>query len=209
MKEIRWVPGPVAPNTNITIPTSAPDIEAVVLAEIARIPATFVVAHGASVTDVAHADGATPPPHAGMVVDNHTVTQPDAHTLLPDTAVGAPVTNVLGEDAGGDMETARGAVLPGLATCIDAHANMAIDAHVVSAQPNDHTQAAIVAALAVHADADIAAALINHLTTGASIITAATPTRMTTRIIQLGVATVLGDLLSLRYVEVGERMLVS
>ena len=209
MKEIRWVPGAVAGNTNITIPTSAPDIEEVVLAEIARLPDTITLGHGASVTDVGHKDGATAVVHAGMVVDNHTVTQPDAHTLTPDTAVGAAVTNALGEDGLGAMETIRGAVLPGMATCIDAHANMAIDAHVVSAQPNNHLQAAIVAALAVHADADIADALIDHLTTGVTIIVAATPTRMTTRIIQLNVATELGDLLSLRYVEVGERILVS
>lgn len=209
MKEIQWVPGAVAGNTNITIPNTAPDIEAVVLAEIARLPDTLTLAHGASAVDVIHADGAAPVGHAGMVVDAHTPTQADPHDLTPDVAKSGAISNALGEDGAGAMETARGAVVPGMATCIDAHANADLDAHVVSAQPNDHALADIVGALAVHTGADVAAALINHLTTGVTIVVAANPTRMTTRIIQLNVATELGDLLTLRYVEVGERMLVS
>ncbi|MBA7646384.1 hypothetical protein ES703_54146 [subsurface metagenome] len=208
MVTIQYVPGNIVGGATHTLPATAPDIETVISAEISRL-ASALDAHAVGATPMAHDDGVNPVAHANTAIADHTLTQPDQHSLTPDVAKGGAISNALAEDGAGALETARGAVVPGLATCIDAHANAALDAHVVSAQPNDHTQAAIVAALADHPVGDIADALIDHATTGGTIIVAATPTRMTTRIIQLNVATELGDLLSLRYLEVGERILVS
>jgi len=48
-----------------------------------------------------------------------------------------------------------------------------------------------------------------HTKIGASPVVAAVPTRLTTRTFSLDVNTLLGDLVTLRYREVGERVLVS
>jgi len=82
-----------------------------------------------------------------------------------------------------------------------------IPAHVVT-QPNDHPAADIAAAL-IHNAADIAASLIDHANSGVTPAVAAVPTRVSTRIITLDVATQLGDLLTLAYLEVGARVPVS
>ena len=110
MRTIQFIPGLIVTPNAITLPTSAPDIEAVVSAEIERLPSSLA----------AHA--------AGAAVDDH-------------------------------------------------------------------------------AAADIAGALANHV--GADPVVAAVPTRLTTRTFSLDVSTALGDLLTINYLEVGERVLVS
>jgi len=62
--------------------------------------------------------------------------------------------------------------------------------------------------------ADLAATQADHATAarhnvGASPVVAAVPTRLTTRTLSLDVNTALGDLLTLAYIEVGERVPVS
>lgn len=48
-----------------------------------------------------------------------------------------------------------------------------------------------------------------HVVTGGNPVVAAVPTKITRRTFSLDVSTLLGDLLTLNYLEVGERMLVS
>jgi len=205
MKEIRWVPGAVAPLTNITIPATAPDIDSVLAAEITRIPAGFTVTHTGSGVPAPHADGVDVA-HAALAVADHAA---HAHDLISQGTGIAPVVP-LGFDAIPLTQLEdTGAAAPhtwagGGATGIQ---DQAIPAHVVT-QPDDHVPASVAAAL-IHDAADIAAALIDHATSGVTVAVAAVPTRQTTRIIQLDVATQLGDLLTLFYLEVGERVLVS
>lgn len=205
MRIIRWVPGAVAPVTNITIPTTAPNIAAVVGAEITRIPSSFVLAHGDSGVPVPHADGVDVG-HANLAVADHA---DHAHDLISQGTT-APPTVPLGWDAipPGQLEDAGAAALHtfagGGATGVQ---DQAIPAHVVT-QPDDHPAADIAAAL-IHNAADIAAALIDHANSGVTPVVAAVPTRVSTRIITLDVATQLGDLLTLAYLEVGERVPVS
>jgi len=205
MKRIRFVPGVAGIGVNITIPTSAPDINAVVAAEITRIPGSFTVAHGGSAVPLPHADG-VPVVHANMAVANHA-----AHTHdIISQGTGAPPTVPLGWDAipPTQLEDAGAAALHtwagGGATGIQ---DAVIAAHVVT-QPDDHDPADIAAAL-IHNAADVAAALIDHATSGVTPAVAAAPVKVDKRTITLDVATALGDLLTLAYYEVGERVLVS
>ena len=206
MKEIRWVPGAVGALTNMNIPATAPDIDTVLAAEITRIPSAFVVAHGASVTPVAHGDGVAVT-HANLAVAAHAA---HAHDLISQGTTIPPVVPI-GWDAipPTQLEDTGAAALHtwagGGATGIQ---DQAIPAHVVT-QPDDHAPADVVAGLADHAGADIAVALINHAASGGTVAVAAVPTRQTTRIIQLDVPTQVGDLLTLFYLEVGERVLIS
>ncbi len=176
MVTVQFVPGAIVAGVNITIPTTAPDIDGVVAAEIERLPGALADHPEA---DVVAALGAHPEADAAAALG--------VHTLLPDTAVGGVVTNALGEDGAGALETAA-AVAVGMPTCIDAHAASGVPndlAHAASGVPND----------VVHA--------------GGDPIVAAVPTRVSTRIITLDVNTLVGDLLTLSYLEVGERVLVS
>jgi len=209
MVRIEFIPGNIVSPNAITLPTTAPDIETVISAVIARVP-DAVAAHGGSGTDVVHADGATPPPHVNAAVAAHAVTQPDAHTLTPDVAKGAGVSLDLGVDGAGNLET-EGVAKIAMTTCIDVHTGGAVDTHVgLMTDPDDHAQAAIVAALADHGQAAIAAALADHV--GADPVVGGGPydvTRLTTRTFSLNVDTEEGDLLTIVYLEVGERVLVS
>ena len=163
MKIIRWVPGAVVSPNPITIPATAPDIQAVVDAEITRVPTGVcnLVAHPQADIVAALADH---PVHGHdmtlvAVVGGVVVTAPAV--AGPIEQVGGPVTH------------------PG---AVDALA--AAQAHAAGA------------AAVAHAG-------------GADPVVAATPTRLTTRTISLNVNTLLGDLLTLAYLEVGERVLVS
>lgn len=205
MREIRWVPGAVAPNTNIAIPAEAPDIEVVRAAEITRPIDSLTIVHAASVTAIAHADGAVVT-HANFAVAAHAT---HTHDFLSQ-GQGGPVAVVIGftfppippiqiEDEG----AAATHTLP--ATAATGIADAVIAGHAIT-QPDDHPAADIAAALAAH---NVSLALIDHATSGVTVLVPATPTRMTTRIIQLNVACVAGDMLTLRYLEVGEVVLVS
>ncbi len=205
MKEIRWIPGAVAPNTDINIPAAAPDVETVLAAEITRLIDSLTIVHAASITAIAHADGADVT-HTGFAVDAHAT---HAHDLISQGQA-APVAVVIGftfpPDPPIQIEDEGAAALHTLpaaaATGID---DATIAAHVIT-QPVDHPAADIAAALAAH---NVAVALIDHATSGVTVNVPATPARISTRIIQVNVACVLGDMLTLRYLEVGERVLVS
>ena len=205
MRRIRFVPGAVGALTNITIPTSAPDIGSVLEAEITRIQAAFTVAHAGSAVPLPHADGVAVA-HANLAVADHA---DHAHDIISQGTGLAPVVPI-GWDVipPGQLEDAGAAALHtfagGGATGIQ---DAAIAAHAVT-QPDDHAPADIAAAL-IHNAADVAAALIDHATSGVTVAVAAVPTRIGVRIIQLDVPTQLGDLVTLAYNEVGERVLVS
>jgi len=200
MRRIRFVPGNIAFGNPITIPDTAPDIEEVYEAEITRILDSVVVAHGAG-ANIAHAEG-LPVGHAGMALDPHAITQPNPHTMsatsppIPGGAVTMP--------DGGQMEVVGGPFVDDGNT-MDAHAGMAVAIHAIT-QPDPHPAVDIVAALANHA---VAAGLINHAASGVTVAQAASPTRVDRRTITLDVTTNLGDLLTLAYHEVGERILAS
>ncbi len=205
MREIRWVPGVVAPNTNITIPAEAPDIEIVRSAEITRLIDSLTIVHAASATAIAHADGAVVT-HANFAVAAHAA---HTHGLLTQ-GQGAPPAVVIGftfppvppitiEDEGA---VATHTLPSTAATGIE---DTTIAGHAIT-QPDDHPAADIAAALADH---NVSLALIDHATSGVTVAVAATPARQTTRIVQVNVACELGDLLTLHYLEVGEVVLVS
>ena len=207
MRTIRFVPGHVISTAVITIPTAAPDIDAVVAAEITRMVDTVVLAHGASVTPVAHGDGVAVG-HANMAVADH---DPHAHDLIS-LGTTVPPTVPIGWDAipPTQLEDGGAAALHtfggGAATGVQ---DGALSAHGVT-QPDDHPEADIVAALADHGGAAIAAALIDHAPTGVTpVVPVLTVTKDTTRTFHLGVDTELGDLLTLSYHEVGERVLAA
>jgi len=205
MRIIRFVPGAVAPATNITIPTTAPDIDAVVGAEITRIPISFVLAHGASAVPAPHADGVGVA-HANLAVADHA---DHAHDLISQGTGLAPTVPIGWDGIPTAQLEDEGAAAPhtfagGGVTGVQ---DQTIPAHVVT-QPDDHPPADIAAAL-IHNAADIAAALIDHANSGVTPVVAAVPTRVSTRIVTLDVATQLGDLLTLAYLEVGERVPVS
>lgn len=205
MVTIEYIPGNIVGGATHTLPAAAPDIETAISAVIAR-PATALNAHAAGANPAAHADGANPVAHANTAIADHVLTQPDNHSLTPDSALTGAVTNALGEDGAGNLETAGGAAVP-MTTCIDAHTNMDVDTHVVT-NPDAHLQAAIVAALAVHPPADIADALADHVGADAEAATGDI-TKLTTRTFTLDNDTELGDILTVNYLEVGEQVLVS
>lgn len=178
MRIIRWVPGAVVAGVNITIPTSEPDIDAVVAAEITRLPLGLCGLADHLEAAILATLGDHPEAQVAAALGNH--------TLLPDTP--GAVTNALGEDGLGALETAAGAAV-GMPTCIDAHAGSGVPsdlAHAASGVPNDVAHGA-----------------------GTDPVVAAVPTLATVRIITLDVNTLLGDMLTLSYLEVGERVLAS
>lgn len=202
MRRIRWVPGNIVAGVNITIPVAAPGIDAVVGAEIVRLPTNNVLAHAASLVDTAHGAGAVVI-HANADVNPHA---DHAHDLVSQ-GTAAPPTVPLGNDVPPTQLEDTGAVgahtfAGGGATGIQDYVT---PAHVVT-QPDDHPGADIAAALADHA---VAASLIAHALTGVDPVVAAMPTRVDSRTISLDVDTELGDLLSLDYYEVGERVAVA
>ena len=205
MRRIRFVPGAAGIGVNITIPDSAPDIEEVYEAEITRIPAAFTVAHGGSAVPLPHADGVAVA-HANLAVADHAA---HAHDIISQGTTIAPVVPIGWDAIPPTVLEDAGAAAPhtfagGGATGIQ---DAVIAAHGVT-QPDDHAPAGIAAAL-IHNAADIAAALIDHATSGVTPAVAAVPTRVDKRTITLSAATELGDLLTLAYHEVGERVLVS
>jgi len=205
MRRIRFVPGVAGIGVNIPLPATAPDIDAVIAAEITRIPGAFVVAHGGSAVPLPHADGVAVA-HANLAVADHAA---HAHGVISQGTTFAPVVPI-GWDAipPTQLEDTGAAALHtfagGGATGVQ---DFAIPAHGVT-QPDDHAPAGIAAAL-IHNAADIAAALIDHATSGVTPAVAAIPARVDKRTITLSAATELGDLLTLAYHEVGERVLVS
>lgn len=202
MEIVQYIPGNIAGLATHTLPDSAPDIDAVVSAEITRLPASLG-AHVDSGAAVAHGPGAVVG-HVNAAVAAHAVTQPDAHvlTLIAPAGGGGAVTL----NNGAAIEVVGGPFTDGGATA-SAHVNGAVDAHVVT-DPDDHPAADIVGALVDHPAADIAGALNAHI--GADPVQAAgAVVKLTNRTFTLANLTALGDLLTLNYHAVGERVAVA
>lgn len=205
MQIVQFVPGAIASPNPITLPTTAPGIDAVVGAEITRLPSALG-AHAAGAAPVAHVATAAPVVHAGADVADHA---DHAHDLISQ-GVGGAVGVAIGWDAVAPITQLEDAGAAALHTLAGGGAtgvqDQAIPAHVVT-QPNNHLAADIVASVDDHPAADIAAGLADHV--GADPVVAATPTRLTARTISLNVNTLVGDILTLAYLEVGERIAVS
>jgi len=170
----------VSPNP-ITLPTTAPDIDAVVTAEIERLPSALDDHQQAEVIDAiaVHAQALI----VGALAD-HGVHQHDITTVAVAGGGGA----VTDPAAPGPLESAGGGQVNTGAVdnnaAAQAHAaGAATVAHLVGANPVAHA--------------------------GGNPIVAAVPTRITTRTFSLDVNTLVGDLVTLNYLEVGERVLVS
>jgi hypothetical protein len=168
MKILSFVPGAIASPAAITIPAEASDIDAVVSAQIVRLPASGAIPDHAQVAVVA------------ALADHAVHSHP-----LSFSAGGAGATIITGAallsaSSGAQVVGAGGAAGDGVRN------NAAAQAHAAGA-----------------------AAVAHGASVGADPVVAAVPTRLTTRTFSLNVNTVLGDLLTLRYREVGERVLVS
>lgn len=164
MKIIRFIPGAVATPNAITIPASAPDIQAVIGAEITRLPVALCNLTAHPDVDIIAA------------IDDHPVHGHGITLVAPAGGGGAATAPVV---AGPIEEAGGGAIEVGAVDVLAAG-----QAHVATAVPVAHG-------------------------VGADPVVAAVPTRVSTRIISLNVNTLLGDLLTLAYLEVGERVLVS
>ena len=163
MKIIRWVPGAVVSPNPITVPTAAPDIQAVLAAEITRVPTGLCNLVDHPQVDIVAA------------IADHPVHGHDITTV----AVGGGGFAVTAPVVVGPLEQAAGGVIN----------PAAVD---------------VLAAAQAHA---AGAAAVAHA--GGNPVVAAVPTRLTTRTFSLNVDTLVGDLLTLNYLEVGERVLVS
>ncbi len=202
---IQWVPGVVATPAIFAIPVTAPDIDAVIEAEVKRIPQS-VGAHGAGVA-LAHAATAVAVAHANCAVDAHAA---HAHAL-DSLGINGAVTVAIGwdnvaptqlEDAGG---VATHTFPGGGATGIQ---NFTVPAHVVNPQPDDHPGADVLASVDDHAVADVALALADHGGVDPDI-GAIVAVRDTARTIHLDTSTQIDDILILTYHEVGSRIAVA
>ena len=206
MRIEHWVPGVVATPAAFAIPVTAPDIYLVVEAEVKRVPQS-IGAHAAGVVDLAHAATAVAVAHANAAVNAHA---DHAHDISAE-GLGAGVTVAIGWDAipPNQLEDA-GAV--GTHTLPAAAATGVLDftvpAHVVGAQPDNHTGAQVLAAVDDHAVADVAAALADHGGVDPDI-GAIVVTRVTKRTISLDTNLQIHDILILTYHEVGSRVSVA
>lgn len=192
MRSRTFVPGVIATPNAITLPADAPDIDVVVTAQIVRLPSGMTIPNHAAVAHAAAAAG--PEACAGAAVADHAT---HAHDLVFGAAQASAVTVAVG--AGAPLGAAAAGTVPGGgATGIQ---NFAIPAHVVT-QPTI-THANIVAGIDQHP------AVVHGANVGTDPVVAAVPTRITARTFSLNVNTVLGDLLTLNYQEVGERVRAS
>ena len=204
MEIVTFVPTAIVSPNPITIPTTAPDIDAVVAAEITRLPSALADHDPADVLAAidAHAAAAI-----AAAIDDHPQADVVAalldHPVHPhDLAVGAAAVAVpAGASAGGnDIVDGAGQVIPG-GGVTGVQDNAAAQAHAPGAAAVPHVATAVPAA---HAATVVAVA---HA--GGNPVVAAVPTKLTTRTISLNVNTLVGDLLTLSYIEVGERILAS
>ena len=190
MQIIRFVPGAIVTPNAITLPTTAPDIDAVVGAEITRVPVGMcnLVAH----TQAQVVDGIAV--HAQVDIVDALADHPVHSHDLDSLGTGIAPTQPYGLDAVPVLEDAGAAALHTVvAAAATGVQDNAAQAHGDGTTPPPHTAGA------------------NPLVHGAGAdpIVAAVPTRLTTRTFRLDVNTLAGDLVILSYLEVGERVLVS
>lgn len=247
MRTIEFVPGAIGAGANITIPATAPDIQAVVSAEITRLPtgmgvqdhaAAAVVAafgnhtqaqvigsfgnHTQAAIVAAFADHAAAAVIAGVA--NHTQANivaaivdhaVHAHDLLVTVAAAAEAYGASGVGVA-DLESITGQTIPAAGAAGGCANNAAAQAHGAGGAAVAHAAGAVVAHAAGAALAHAAGVALAHVAgvavahgAAADPVTAAVPTIGTTRIITLSVNTVLGDVLILNYLEVGEVVLTT
>lgn len=193
MKTIKWVPGAIVTPNPITIPAAAPDIFAVLEARIIRLPNALGVATDHLAAAVAAALADHPQADIAGALANHPV---HAHDLISQGTAAPPAGGAYGLGAGlnalEDGAVAAAHTVPG-AGATGVQNNAAAQAHGNGAAPVGHAAGAGV------------------LAHGAAVnpVVAAVPTRLSTRTISLDVNSQLGDILTLAYLEVGERVLVS
>lgn len=160
MQTIQFVPGAIVSPNPITIPAAAPDIQAVVSAQIVRLPVSLAN----------HLPAAVVAAIADHAAHGHNI------TMVGPAGGGAAVTAPV---VPGPLEQVGGPVVNPAAVDVLA----AAQAHAGSAVPVAHA--------------------------GGNPVVAAVPTRITRRTFSLDVNTLVGDVLTLDYIEVGERVLVS
>ena len=156
MKSRTFVPGAIATPGAITLPADAPDIDAVVSAQVIRVGNALAVPNHAQADIVA-------------ALANHPV---HAHDLVFGAAQANAVT--VGAASTPLGSAAPGTLAGGGATGIQ---------NIAAAQA--------------------------HVATGANPVVAAVPTKITNRTFSLDVNTLLGDLLTINFRELGERVLTS
>lgn len=206
MQIIHIAPGVAIATPNVfALPAWAPDIDAIIEVEVKRIP-QGVAAHAAGI-DLPHAATAVAVAHANAAVDAHAA---HAHALISQ-GLGAGVTIAVGWDnvAPTQLEDAGAAALHtfpgGGATGIQ---DFTVPAHVVGAQPDNHTGAQVLAAVDDHAVADVAASLADHEGVDPDI-GAVVATRDTVRTLHLDTSTQIDDIIILTYHELGSRIAVA
>ena len=206
MVTIQYITPAIGGGAPHTIPLDAPDIETLVTAEIVRLPSALS-AHGAGAAPLVHAATVVPVVHAGAAVAQHDTHAHDlvsqgtnAPPTVPWGIDAVPVIAVLQDNGAAAQHTLAAPAATGCQ-------NTLLSAHVPT-QPNDHPAADIVAAIDDHAMADVALALADHV--GADPVAASGAlTKLTTRTFSMANPTLLGDLLILNYLEVGEGVLAS
>ena len=206
MEQTQYIPGAIGGLATHTLPASAPDICTVVSAEITRLPGGLD-AHGAGAAALVHAATAVPVTHANADVAAHA---DHSHPLRSIGTTVAP-TFPLGwdavpaitqmEDQGG---VAGHTMAAGLATGVMEYT---FPVHVVT-QPDAHPAADIVAAIDNHATADVATALADHVGADVEVVAGAV-VKLTPRTFTIANATLTGDMLTLAYHAVGERVAVA
>jgi len=245
MEIVSFIPGNIVTPNIITIIVGTPDIDAVVAAEIERMPvamadhpAADIVAGVANHTGANilaavadHPDAqvlAAIADHSAILLaaafGNHTQAQVvaavadhavHAHDLEVETGAAVEAFGAAGLGTA-HLISASGQTIPGGVgatgiqdnAAVQVHAAGAAIAHVAGADVAHVAGAAAMAHIAggapvVHG----AGAAVGHV--GASPVVAAVPTRLSTRTISLDVDTLLGDVVTLYYLAVGERIAVS
>lgn len=203
MEIVQFIPGVVVSPNAITLPTGAPDIEAVVEVVIARVQSALG-AHAAGAVPVAHANSGVAVTHAGAAVGPHDA---HAHDLVSQGTGGAPAIPIGWDNVVPTQLEDQGAAALHTFTAdnVTGCVNADISAHTVT-QPTAHPAADIVAALNPHA-AGFAGALADHV--AADIEVAMTATRISPRTFSLNLDTEVADVVILTYHEAGDRVLVA
>ena len=163
---------------------------------------------------VAAAVGAHPGADIVGAIASHAV---HMHPLLVSAGGAGAPAEAFGASAPGaaNIQSATGQLIPGAAVGGGVQNNAAVQAHLVGAAAVNHAGAGALAHVAGAAVVHVAGAAVAHVAgaavphVGASPVVAALITAFTTRTIRLNANTLLGDLLTLAYLEVGERIAVS
>lgn len=139
------------------------------------------------------------------------------HPLLVSAGGAGAPAEAFGASAPGaaNIQSATGQLIPGNAVGGGVQNNLAAQQHLVGANPVDHHTAGALAHVAGADVAHVAGAVVAHVAgvavphVGANPVVAATAVRVDADHITLSVPTQVADLVTLTYIEVGERVPVS